>query len=49
MKKIEGKPYFLDTSAIIAFWADENGADEVETILRSREKDIYLFYELYGG
>ena len=46
MKKIEGKPYFLDTSAIIAFWADENGADEVETILRSREK-IYISFMSY--
>ncbi len=46
MKKIEGKSYLLDTSAIIAFWADENGADEVETILRSRGK-IYVSFMSY--
>ncbi len=46
MKKTEGKPYLLDTSAIIAFWADENGADEVEAVLRSREK-IYMSFMSY--
>jgi predicted nucleic acid-binding protein len=30
-----GKSYVLDTSALLAFWSDEAGADEVERILRT--------------
>jgi PIN domain nuclease of toxin-antitoxin system len=42
MRKIEGgKPYLLDTSAIITLWTNEKGADEVEAVLRSRENREY--------
>lgn len=30
-----GKSYVLDTSALLAFWSDEPGADDVERILRT--------------
>ena len=46
MQKTEGKPYLLDTSAIIALWADEDGAGAVEAALRSREK-IYMSFMSY--
>lgn len=33
------KGYLLDTSAILALWGDEPGADHVESILRESEAD----------
>lgn len=31
----EGKSFVLDTSAMLAFWNDESGADQVERILKA--------------
>lgn len=47
MIKTEGaKTYLFDTSAIIALWANEKGADEVEAILRSGVK-VYVSFMSY--
>jgi predicted nucleic acid-binding protein len=43
------KSFLLDTSALLAFWNDEEGADEVEKILRtspSRSKVFFSFMTL---
>ena len=43
------RTYLLDTSALLAFWNNEEGADEVERILRSgpsRGKVLYSFMTL---
>ena len=43
------RTYLLDTSALLAFWDDEEGADEVERILRgasSRSKIFFSFMTL---
>lgn len=42
----EGKSYVLDTSALLAFWNDERGADQVERILKSinSKTNIYISF-----
>jgi predicted nucleic acid-binding protein len=38
------KSYVLDTSALLAFWNNEEGADKVERILRSAPSRGKVFY-----
>jgi len=38
----ESKSFVLDTSALLAFWNDERGADEVEKILRATDSGLKL-------
>ncbi len=40
----ESKSFVLDTSAILAFWNDEKGADQVERILRTAGSKIYISF-----
>lgn len=44
MKKIKiPKSYVLDTSALLTFWNDEDGAETVEQILRS-DTQVYISF-----
>jgi predicted nucleic acid-binding protein len=48
----EVRSYVLDTSAVLAFWNDEEGADEVEEILRGapdRTEVYFSFMTLMEG
>ncbi len=40
----KSKSFVLDTSAILAFWNDEKGADQVEKILRAPGSKIYISF-----
>ena len=47
MKKTrEDESYVFDTSALLTFWNDEDGADAVETLLRSGV-DVYASFMSY--
>lgn len=49
MKKTENESYVLDTSAILALWNDEEGADVVEQILRLETKIYVSFMSAMEG
>ena len=50
MKKMAEKiinPFALDTSAILTLWNDEEGADEVEGILKDENKSVIVSFMSY--
>lgn len=49
MQKDNVPSYVLDTSAILALWSDEEGADIVERILRSGETILVSFMTIMEG